>query len=61
MSRDLPSSAVLDCSNTNAHRECVQARAIGHDGHPVVATDTRVTLSDDERGLYAGYDYVRFE
>lgn len=61
VSRDLPSSAVLDCSDTIAHRECVQARAIGYDEHRVVANDTRVTLPDDERGLYAAYDYVRFE
>jgi hypothetical protein len=59
--RDLPTFAVLDCSDAITHRECVQARQIGYDGRRVVENDTPVALVDDERGLYFAYDYVRFD
>ncbi|MFB6295724.1 MAG: hypothetical protein ABEH66_02660 [Halobacteriales archaeon] len=58
--RTLPASAILDCTGPIVHRECVQAHRIGYGGRLPVDNDTRVALEDDEKGLYAGYDYVRF-
>ncbi|MFB6197076.1 MAG: hypothetical protein ABEI52_02240 [Halobacteriaceae archaeon] len=58
--RNLPPSAVLDCTRPITHGECVQAHRIGYDGRLFVNTNVRVALEDDETGLYFGYDYVRF-
>ncbi len=54
-------SAVLDCSGSIHHRECVLARQVGYGGTLRVNNDTSVHLEDDERGLFFGYDYVRFD
>lgn len=58
--RNLPTFAILYCTELITHRECIQARQIGYGGRRSVENDTRVALEDDETGLYFAYDYVRF-
>lgn len=60
MGPSVPYDAVLECGGETHYRECVQAQRVGYDGEMRVPNVT-AHLEDDERGLFYGWDFVRFE